>query len=89
MENSSKIFTSLLVLMLFTSYANGQARKISISEALELSYNNNEKIKRYSERVQQKVYEDKAAKGNFLPSINLLGGYTYLSEKPGSKYIST
>ena len=80
MENSSKIFTSLLVLMLFTSYANGQARKISISEALELSYNNNEKIKRYSERVQQKVYEDKAAKGNFLPSINLLGGYTYLSE---------
>lgn len=80
METTSKICCTLLALVLFTSFAKGQEQEISISEALELSYHNNEKIKRYSERVQQKVYEDKAAKGNFLPSINLLGGYTYLSE---------
>jgi outer membrane protein len=72
---------SVLVIILFiTTCTYGQERKISISEALELSYANNEKIKRYSERVQQKVYEDKAAKGNFLPSVNIIGGYTYLSE---------
>jgi outer membrane protein len=70
----------IVILLLITTYTYGQERKISISEALELSYSNNEKIKRYSERVQQKIYEDKAAKGNFLPSVNILGGYTYLSE---------
>ena len=80
MKTHFKVFMTLLVMMLFTSYVKGQEREISISDALELSYNNNEKIKRYYERVQQKIYEDKAAKGNFLPSVNFLGGYTYLSE---------
>jgi outer membrane protein TolC len=70
----------IAILLLITTYTYGQERKISISEALEISYTNNEKIKRYSERVQQKIYDDKAAKGNFLPSVNILGGYTYLSE---------
>ena len=69
-----------LFMLLFTSYAKAQVRKISISEALEISYSNNNKIKQFNERVQQKVNEDKAAKGNFLPSINLLGGFTYLSD---------
>ncbi|NRD24187.1 TolC family protein [Winogradskyella litoriviva] len=70
--------TLLIILCIVNTY--GQERKISLSEALEMSYSNNENIKRYAERVEQKNYEDKAAKGNFLPSINLLGGYTYLSE---------
>lgn len=77
---SLKAVMTLLFMVLFTLYMKGQEREISISEALELSYNNNVKIKSYSERVQQKIYEDKAAKGNFLPSVNFLGGYTYLSE---------
>jgi outer membrane protein TolC len=67
-------------MIFFTSYTYAQRREISIAEALKISYNNNEKIKRYTERVLQKNYEDKAAKGNFLPSVNILGGYTYLSE---------
>ncbi|WP_165748480.1 TolC family protein [Cellulophaga sp. Z1A5H] len=71
---------TLLVMMVLTSYVNAQKREISITEALELSYSSNEKIKQYDERVQQRVYENKAAKGNFLPALNLLGGYTYLSE---------
>jgi outer membrane protein TolC len=69
-----------LFLLLLTISTTAQERKIGISEALEISYANNSKIKQFNERVQQKVSEDKAAKGNFLPSINLLGGYTYLSE---------
>lgn len=75
---STKI--AFLVILMLTGYAKAQERHLSISEALELSYANNNKIKQYNERVQQKVHEDQAAKGNFLPSINLLGGYTYLSE---------
>ncbi|MDO6807599.1 TolC family protein [Zobellia galactanivorans] len=71
---------TLLLLIMLSSYIQAQEQEISISEALELSYANNEKIKQYNERVQQKVYNDKAAKGNFLPSLNLLGGYTYLNE---------
>lgn len=70
----------LLVMVAFTTHVNGQEQEISIAEALDLSYRNNEQIKRYSERVKQKIYEDKAAKGNFLPSISLMGGYTYFSE---------
>lgn len=69
-----------LVMMLLTFCAKAQERNISVLEALKISYNNNSKIKQYNERVQQKVNENKAAKGNFLPAINLLGGYTYLSE---------
>ncbi|EPR66356.1 TolC family protein [Cyclobacterium qasimii] len=71
---------TFLIMMVFTSYVQAQVREISISEALELSYTNNEKVKQYGERVQQKVNEDKAAKGNFLPSLNIVGGYTYLSD---------
>ncbi|WP_158976494.1 TolC family protein [Cellulophaga sp. L1A9] len=76
------LFTRIIFLfmILLVSHVNAQKQQISIAEALELSYGNNEKIKQYNERVQQKIYEDKAAKGNFLPSLNLLGGYTYLSE---------
>mgnify|MGYP001184424156 CR=1 FL=1 len=62
----------LLLMMVFTSYTKAQEQQISISEALQISYANNEKIKQYNERLQQKVYEDKAAKGNFLPSLNKL-----------------
>ena len=79
-KNAIKITIAIWLMIFFTSYTYGQEREIRIAEALELSYKNNEKIKRYSERVQQKVYEDKAAKGHFLPSVNVLGGYTYLSE---------
>ncbi|SDH30663.1 TolC family protein [Winogradskyella thalassocola] len=75
----NNITISILILLCSVSIY-GQERQISLSEALEISYAHNEKIKRYTERVQQKTYEDKAAKGNFLPSINLLGGYTYLSD---------
>ncbi|MDV7138408.1 TolC family protein [Maribacter sp. TH_r10] len=74
------LMMALFIMTSFTSYLSAQEREISIAEALELSYNNNEQIKRYIERVKQKTYEDKAAMGNFLPSVNLLGGYTYLSE---------
>ena len=82
---------TFLLMMVLTSYVKAQEQEISISEALKLSYGNNEKIKQYDERVQQKVYEDKAAMGNFLPSLNLLGGYSYLSEniEVNSSQIST
>ncbi|SDL37004.1 hypothetical protein [Kriegella aquimaris] len=52
---------TFLLMMVLTSYVKAQEQEISISEALKLSYGNNEKIKQYDERVQQKVYEDKPA----------------------------
>lgn len=75
-----KVLINLVAIIVFPFFLKAQEREISIAEAIELSYNNNYQIKRYSERVAQKKYEDKAAKGNFLPSVNLLMGYTYLSE---------
>ncbi|WP_179376165.1 TolC family protein [Winogradskyella wichelsiae] len=79
-KKTTQILRISLITLLCSYYTYGQEKVTSISEALEISYNNNEKIKRYEERVQQKIFEDKAAKGNFLPSVNLIGGYTYLSE---------
>ena len=69
------LFTKIvcLVTLVLTGALSAQDRQISISEALEISYANNNKIKQYYERVQQKTQEDQAAKGNFLPAINLLG----------------
>jgi outer membrane protein TolC len=80
--NGKKAFVKMtfLIMILLASNVTAQERKISLSEALELSNNNNEKIKQYTERVNQRVSEDKAAKGNFLPTIDIMGGYTYLSE---------
>lgn len=77
-----RLFKKIIVLLalLITSHTYAQERQISIQDALELSYANNDKIKQYNERVAQKSYENKAAKGNFLPKLSLIGGYTYLSE---------
>jgi len=79
-QNKLSTKIAFLVILMLTGYAKAQERQLSIAEALELSYANNNKIKQYNERVQQKTHDDQAAKGNFLPAINILGGYTYLSE---------
>ncbi|MFA8299110.1 MAG: TolC family protein [Hyphomicrobiales bacterium] len=56
------------------------SQSLSLDEAVEYMLDRNEKVKQYKAKVEEKKYEEKAAWGNFLPTVNALGGYTYLSE---------
>jgi len=53
-----------------------------LESAVDSALVNNRKIKQQEEVVRQKDCLNKAAIGNFLPSIDLFAGYTYLSDNP-------
>ena len=55
-------------------------QELRLADAIASALQNNPRIKQSQQKVMQKEYELKAAKGNYLPTVNLLGGYTYLSE---------
>ncbi len=55
---------------------------INLSSAIDSAMNNNSKILRYKQAVYEKKELKKASTGNYFPSIDLLGGYSYLSENP-------
>ena len=75
------IFT--VVFLLILGIVSGQETiHLSLENAVDSAMQNNYRVKRYQEVVIQKEYLDKAAVGNFFPSIDVLGGYTYFSKNP-------
>jgi outer membrane protein TolC len=56
--------------------------EISLSSAVDSAMRNNNKIKRYRQAVLEKEEMKKASVGNYFPSVDLIGGYTYISENP-------
>ncbi len=54
--------------------------RLNLSAALDSALLNNAHIRQYREKVEQKKYLKKAAVGNFFPSINVNGGYTWFSQ---------
>ncbi len=59
-----------------------QIIELDLRSAVDSALLNNNKIIQYRQVITQKEFLNKAAVGNFLPSIDLAGGYTYLSENP-------
>jgi len=55
---------------------------LSLQSAVDSALRNNIKIQQYQQVVLQKEYLSKAAVGNFLPSVDVIGGYTYFSKNP-------
>lgn len=55
---------------------------ISLEAAVDSALKNNLKIQQYQQVVSQKKYLSKAATGNFFPTIDVIGGYTYFSKNP-------
>jgi outer membrane protein TolC len=51
-----------------------------LREAVEVTLKQNETIKRYKAKVEEKNSERDAAFGNYLPKVTLLGGYTYMGD---------
>ena len=56
------------------------AQNVSLSEAINLALEKNEKVQQYKSKLSAKEFENKAAWGNFLPSINLQGSYNHLDD---------
>jgi outer membrane protein TolC len=53
---------------------------LTLREAVDLALRNNEKIRQYDERVEQRRWDDRTALGNFLPSLRLEAGYNHLND---------
>jgi len=54
--------------------------KISLSSAVDSAMQNNNKIRQYKQALFEKERMVKASTGNFLPSVDVMGGYTYFSK---------
>jgi outer membrane protein TolC len=74
---SSTIFALALMLSLNTNVVSQQ---LTLEEAVNTALMHNPKIKQYRHKLKQKEYEAKGAFGNFLPEINIEGGYTHLND---------
>ncbi|MCU7489962.1 MAG: TolC family protein [Bacteroidota bacterium] len=72
------LLTLLLPLAALPQTASGQS--LSLSDAVEISLRNNEKIKQYEEKFTQKRFQDLEAWGNFLPSVNFETSYNHLND---------
>lgn len=80
-----KMIVAFLVFMVSTpSFLLGQETGIplSLQAAVDSALNNNPKVRQYREIVMQKEQSVKVARGNYLPSVNATGGFTYLSKNP-------
>jgi len=81
---NTKVFITIFSIIVFCSQAlySQQTLSLSLKAAVDSALNNNIKIQQYKQAVLQKEYLSKAASGNFFPSIDVMGGYTYFSKNP-------
>ena len=76
----------VVALMIFLLAAPGSLRaqepvlRLNLSAALDSAMLNNAQIRQYREKVEQKKYLKKSAVGNFFPSLNVNGGFTWFSQ---------
>ena len=56
------------------------AQPLSLDVAVEIALRNNNKIKQYNEKFEQKKYEDLSSWGNFLPKISFTGSYNHMND---------
>ncbi len=72
------------LLMIILPYAGFSQQEVplrlSLAAALDSAMQNNAKIRQYREKTEEKRYKKKSAVGNFFPSINVNGGFTWLSQ---------
>ncbi len=82
--NLKRINIIVLFVILITSYSlkSQQTYFLSLKNAVDSALMNNTKIKQYKQALLQKEQLGKAASGNFFPSIDVVGGYTYFSKNP-------
>ncbi len=60
--------------------AQQQTVRLTLSAAIDSAMLHNAHIRQYREKVEQKKYLKKSAVGNFFPTINVNGGFTWFSQ---------
>ena len=56
--------------------------RLSLQAAVDSAMANNTLILRYRQAVAEKEQMRRASRGNYFPSVDVMGGYTYLSKNP-------
>jgi len=68
----------LAVFLVFSS--NAFSEEITLEQAVEFALQNNNQIKQYKAKLEEKQYSEYEAYGNFLPKIDLVSSYTHLDD---------
>lgn len=68
-----------LIILLFVSH-QVSSQQLTLGRAVEISIERSDRVRQYSERVEQKRKSYNESKGNFLPSINLTGGFNHMND---------
>ncbi len=71
---------SVLLITFLSCISYVHAQPITLKQAIDAAITNNDKIKQYSEKVEQKKKAVTETKGNYLPNINLNGGFHHMDE---------
>ena len=71
---------SLFILLSLMVCYEVYAQPLTLKDAVNLALQNNKKVKQFTEKYEQKKFEDLGSWGNFLPKINVTGGYTHLND---------
>lgn len=80
MNNKRIIYTIVVLIMIISVVEVRSQQIIHLEMAIETGKHNNDKVKMYKEKIKQKESEIKIAFGNYLPNINLSGGFTHMNE---------
>jgi len=56
------------------------AQQLSLETAVETALQNNNQIKQYNEKYEQKKFEDLSSWGNFLPKISVTSSYNHMND---------
>ena len=59
---------------------NSNAQPLTLSDAVRIGLDNNERIQQYREVVEEKKSNNLEAWGNFLPTLNFVGSYNHLND---------
>jgi outer membrane protein TolC len=71
-----KKLTFIAALVLLSS--NVFAEVITLQQAVDYALKNNNKIKQYNSKLEEKKYSEYEAYGNYLPKFDLVSSYTHL-----------
>jgi outer membrane protein TolC len=77
---TKKMVKWVLPIIFFYSFNLAYSQPITLKQAIDAAVSNNDKIKQYSEKVEQKNKAFAESKGNFLPSVNLSGGFNHMDD---------
>lgn len=80
MNKKTLIFQAFFLIILIPLFNLRGQQIINLEMAIETGKHNNDKVRMYREKIKQKESDVKIAFGNFLPNVNLNGGFTHMNE---------